>query len=165
VYQGNASYANYVKGKESFGSSAVDKIRTGPMRANTHFKVTSRFDYQPDVCKDYKETGFCGYGDSCKFLHDRSDYKAGWQIEREWEIEQNKKEENYEIKSDEEEELPFACFICREPYTNPVVTKCKHYFCEKCALNHYTKTAKCFVCNAATGGIFNVAKDILEKEK
>jgi RING finger protein 113A len=54
TYQGNASYANYVKGKESYGSSAVDKIRTGPMRANTHFRVTSRFDYQPDVCKDYK---------------------------------------------------------------------------------------------------------------
>jgi RING finger protein 113A len=25
-------------------------------------------DYQPDVCKDYKETGFCGFGDSCKFV-------------------------------------------------------------------------------------------------
>ena len=33
--------------------------------------------------KDYKETGFCGFGDSCKFIHDRSDYKMGWQIERE----------------------------------------------------------------------------------
>ena len=41
-----------------------------------------RFDYQPDVCKDYKETGFCGYGDACKFVHDRSDYKSGWEIER-----------------------------------------------------------------------------------
>ena len=39
---------------------------------------------QPDICKDYKETGFCGYGDSCKFLHDRGDYKSGWQLEREW---------------------------------------------------------------------------------
>ena len=28
--------------------------------------------------------GYCGFGDSCKFLHDRSDYKHGWQIEREW---------------------------------------------------------------------------------
>jgi RING finger protein 113A len=23
--------------------------------------------------------------DTCKFLHDRSDYKTGWQLEREWE--------------------------------------------------------------------------------
>ncbi|TWW70313.1 RING finger protein 113A [Takifugu flavidus] len=30
-------------------------------------------------------SGFCGFGDSCKFLHDRSDYKHGWQIERELE--------------------------------------------------------------------------------
>jgi hypothetical protein len=28
--------------------------------------------------------GYCGFGDSCKFLHDRSDYKYGWQLEREW---------------------------------------------------------------------------------
>lgn len=36
--------------------------------------------------------------------------------------------------SDEEDELPFACFICRQPFTDPVVTQCKHYFCEHCAL-------------------------------
>jgi len=28
--------------------------------------------------------GYCGFGDSCKFLHDRSDYKHGWQLEQEW---------------------------------------------------------------------------------
>ena len=37
-----------------------------------------------NVLQDYKETGFCGFGDSCKFMHDRSDYKSGWQLEREW---------------------------------------------------------------------------------
>ena len=46
-------------------------------------RATVRWDYAPDICKDYKETGFCGFGDSCKFLHDRSDYKHGWQLERE----------------------------------------------------------------------------------
>ncbi|GCC41263.1 hypothetical protein chiPu_0025213, partial [Chiloscyllium punctatum] len=55
----------------------------GPIRAPEHLRATVRWDYQPDICKDYKETGFCGFGDSCKFLHDRSDYKHGWQIERE----------------------------------------------------------------------------------
>ena len=54
----------------------------GPLRANVHARVSCRFDYQPDICKDYKETGFCGYGDACKFVHDRSDYKGGWEIER-----------------------------------------------------------------------------------
>ena len=28
--------------------------------------------------------------DSCKFLHDRSDYKSGWQLEREWDANQGK---------------------------------------------------------------------------
>jgi RING finger protein 113A len=29
----------------------------GPLRANMYVRVSARFDYQPDVCKDYKETG------------------------------------------------------------------------------------------------------------
>ena len=33
-----------------------------------------------EICKDYKETGYCSFGDSCKFIHDRSDYKSGWEI-------------------------------------------------------------------------------------
>ena len=36
-----------------------------------------------------------------------------------------------------EDDLPFACFSCRrtwEECKNPVVTRCKHYFCESCAL-------------------------------
>ena len=48
-------------------------------------------DYQPDVCKDYKETGFCGYGDSCKFMHDRGDYKNSVELEKEWQAEQDAK--------------------------------------------------------------------------
>ena len=46
-------------------------------------RTTVRWDYAPDICKDFKETGFCGFGDSCKFMHDRGDYKFGWQLERE----------------------------------------------------------------------------------
>lgn len=30
--------------------------------------------------------------DSCKFLHDRSDYKSGWELEKEWEELQNSKQ-------------------------------------------------------------------------
>ena len=32
------------------------------MRAPTNVRSTLRIDYQPDVCKDYKDTGYCGYG-------------------------------------------------------------------------------------------------------
>jgi hypothetical protein len=64
----------------------------GPVKAPTHIRSTIRIDYQPDICKDYRDTGFCGYGDSCKFMHDRGDYKAGWQIEREWDEQQKRKQ-------------------------------------------------------------------------
>lgn len=69
---------------------------------------------------------------------------------------------------DEDDELPFACFICRRVWAeaqDPVVTKCRHYFCEQCALQHNAKSSKCFVCEQPTGGIFNVAHDILRREK
>ena len=36
--------------------------RQGPIRAPAHIRATVRWDYQPDICKDYKETGFCGFG-------------------------------------------------------------------------------------------------------
>lgn len=66
--------------KSKLGKGSTMAI--GPIRAPTFLRATSRFDYQPDICKDYKETGFCGYGDNCKFLHDRGDYKSGWEMEK-----------------------------------------------------------------------------------
>lgn len=65
--------------------------------------------------------------DSCKFLHDRSDYKLGWQLEREtvtgeYDDSGDEDDKKYEIDSDEED-LPFKCFICRNSFTDPVVTK------------------------------------------
>lgn len=154
---------------------AKDKQKTtsarGPIRAPTHIRVTCRFDYQPDICKDWKETGYCGYGDSCKFLHDRGDYKTGWQLEKEWEekhgkrltaAQQSTNTQSYEVP-EEDEELPFACFICRKPFVNPVVTLCNHYFCEACALKHNAKSKRCFVCNEPTQGIFNAPHKLIAK--
>lgn len=54
----------------------------GPLRGSQYVRSSVRIDYQPDLCKDYKETGFCSYGDACKFLHDRGDYKSGWEMQR-----------------------------------------------------------------------------------
>ncbi|KAI8084168.1 uncharacterized protein B0P05DRAFT_488697 [Gilbertella persicaria] len=147
------------------------KMSVGPQRAPANLRVTQRFDYQPDVCKDYKETGFCGYGDTCIFLHDRGDYKTGWQLEQEWEEAQKNKTRfgasdpnQYAISEDDsDEELPFACLICREEFVNPVVTRCNHYFCEACAIRNYKESPKCFACGAPTQGVFNTAKKILEK--
>jgi RING finger protein 113A len=39
---------------------------------------------------------FIYYVDNCKFLHDRGDYKSGWQLEREWNEKQEKKKRKME---------------------------------------------------------------------
>ncbi|KAI1364437.1 hypothetical protein F5Y08DRAFT_306693 [Xylaria arbuscula] len=62
-----------------------EPTKKGPVKAATNVRMTITTDFAPDVCKDYKKTGWCGFGDSCVFLHDRSDMKQGWQLDREWE--------------------------------------------------------------------------------
>lgn len=69
----------------------------------------------------------------------------------------------YPFSSDDENDLPFKCILCKNSFTNPIVTRCKHYFCEKCALTHYRKSQRCFACGAQTGGVFNPAKEIVAK--
>jgi len=69
---------------------------------------------------------------------------------------------------EEDDGVPFACLLCRRPWEeapDPVVTLCRHHFCEACALAHNVKSAKCFVCGTPTQGIFNVAHDVLKKLK
>jgi len=166
IYRGANNYAKFVEKKDTaFGSA--HKAATGPQRAPAHLRATVRWDYAPDICKDYKETGFCGFGDSCKFMHDRGDYKFGWQLEREQEQgtygADDEDVNKYKISSDEDDDLPFKCFICKKSFEKPIVTKCKHYFCEKCALDQYRKSQRCYACGAQTGGVFNPAKDIIAK--
>ena len=83
-YKGMNDYIDYRKGfrrEHTIGNEKGTGLH-GPLRASTNVRMTVRFDYQPDICKDYKETGFCGYGDACKFVHDRSDYKSGWELDK-----------------------------------------------------------------------------------
>lgn len=199
IYRGLNNYTQFYKKKDSvLGNASSGMVRNGPIRAPAHLRATVRWDYQPDICKDYKETGFCGFGDSCKFLHDRSDYKHGWQLEQDGGPSQANDSDGdgddtkYEIHSDDED-LPFKCIICRESFVDPIVTKwvntaaefglviyrvsifmlndddfwhifrCKHYFCEKCALSHYKKSARCYVCGIQTNGVFNIAKELITK--
>ena len=51
----------------------------------------------------------------------------------------NPDDEEGEAKAEDADDdgLPFACFTCRrswEECKGAVVTRCKHYFCEGCAL-------------------------------
>ncbi len=175
TYKGAANYKSYIQKNPDATSRTV-----GPIKAPTNIRTITVTDFAPDVCKDYKQTGFCGFSDSCKFLHAREDYKQGWELDRDWEIgSKNKKKGGQTAKNlvdaqDSEEEdqalegIPFACIICKKSYTNPIVTKCGHYFCEACALQRYRKNPACAACGAGTGGVFNGAKGlrkILERKR
>ncbi|TVY30174.1 Pre-mRNA-splicing factor [Lachnellula hyalina] len=147
----------------------------GPVKAPTNIRTITVTDFAPDVCKDYKQTGFCGFGDNCKYLHAREDYKQGWQLDKEWEnVTKGKKvggtkvasanRDAVEEDSDDDdamlEGIPFACILCRESYKDPILTKCGHYFCLNCALTRYKKDPSCAACGAGTGGMFNGAKGL-----
>ncbi|MEW5299313.1 MAG: hypothetical protein WDW38_003399 [Sanguina aurantia] len=185
TYKGINNYIDYRQGfrREHTIASEKGSGAHGPLRGSTYVRMTARMDYQPDVCKDYKETGFCSYGDACKFMHDRGDYKSGWEMERQWEDEQKAKRKaklegwDPDKEGDEDEAaaaaaaesddgVPFACYICRLPWEeckNPVVSRCRHYFCESCALKHNAKSQKCAACDQPTQGIFNEASDVVKK--
>ncbi|KAF7322031.1 Spliceosomal zinc finger-containing protein [Mycena kentingensis (nom. inval.)] len=160
-YHGQKAYLSHIK-----KSSEVPKaMRVGPQRSNNStIRTVTITDYQPDVCKDYKETGYCGFGDTCKFLHDRGTYLAGWQIDEAYdEAKRQVGDGQSDSDSDSDEDIPFACLICRKHYTDPIVTRCGHYFCSACAIKRFAKTPKCIACGASTGGIFNRADKIIEK--
>ncbi|KAF8822690.1 zinc finger (CCCH type) motif-containing protein [Cardiosporidium cionae] len=190
IYRGKGAYKPILRRRE--GAIAAGKYTGvyGPVRGAESIRMTMRIDLNPEICKDYKETGYCGFGDTCKFLHDRSDYKAGWQLEKEWEDMQKQRqaklqrladrmhrqahqganqdnESPYSDASDSDgDEVPFACLICKEKWqksVNPVVTTCGHYFCERCAFKHYSKSSKCATCGQQTCGIFNSAEKAIEK--
>jgi len=71
--------------------------------------------------------------------------------------------DNEYVIDEEGDALPFSCLICRESFVKPVMTRCKHYFCESCALTRFVKDPRCAVCKENTNGIFNVAQDIIKK--
>ena len=171
TYRGQSSYSSFIQKNPNRDAKVV-----GPVKTSSNVRTITVTDFAPDVCKDYKQTGFCGFGDSCKFLHAREDYAQGWQLDREWEISGKGKKPggktvasanrniNAEGDGDDDEKLlesiPFACIICKENYKYPIVTRCGHYFCEACALKRYKKDPSCAACGAGTGGVFNVAKKL-----
>jgi len=159
LYRGQKAYASHVKKNQEVPKA----MRVGPQRASgSTIRTVTIVDYQPDVCKDYKETGYCGYGDTCKFLHDRGTYLAGWQLDK-LAADPKRQVEDVSDSDSDDEDIPFACLICRKPYTDPVVTRCGHYFCSPCAIKRFAKTPKCAACGAPTAGIFNRADKVIEK--
>lgn len=74
---------------------AGDKIYSGNLKSkkvdrwkpsSIHIKANNEVDYERDVCKDFLLNGYCGFGDSCKFLHYREEYApVKKKKSREWE--------------------------------------------------------------------------------
>ncbi len=156
--------------------SRAPSMRSGPMRQSNTIAAISSYDYQPDVCKDYRDSGRCRWGDNCKFLHDRGGYKSGAQMERDWNAKQKEKQallaKGLTTSGSAETSggpsnphgYPSACPVCEQPFTDPVVTSCNHYSCEACALKHFREAqGKCPVCKGLTHGIFNAPPASMKK--
>lgn len=150
---------HYGEGKarpsSSDGSENPAKLTTGRKHATPHIRTTSRFDYQQGLCKDYNETGYCGFGDSCIFVHDRGSYKTGWELEQEWDEAQKKGlvepvEPNVIAPAQNTK-----CAVCdTEPRGPRVMSRCLHLFCEECAIRRSAHNKKCPVCGCETNGQF-----------
>ncbi|KAF6802477.1 Pre-mRNA-splicing factor cwc-24 [Colletotrichum sojae] len=180
TYKGLANQTSFIQKNPDAPSRTV-----GPIKAPTNIRTITVTDFAADVCKDYKTSGFCGFGDNCKFLHAREDYKQGWQLDKEWEgVTKGKKNisgtvvasaDRTKAENDDEddeyvmlENIPFACIICKGPYKAPIITRCGHYFCEPCALKRYRKDPTCAACGSGTNGVFNSAsrlKKLLERKR
>lgn len=162
----------------------------GPVKQLNASQHSNGIDYNPSRCKDYYETGYCVFGNSCIFIHDRSDYKSGWELDRDWDMLQRKKEERRRKKlmkrdgdsdSDDDDEsseeleeyademvyshIDEVCLLCGEDYRMPSLLQCGHIFCDKCALTHYSSDKSCFKCGKLTNGIFNDGTKLVKKAK
>lgn len=190
VYRGLKGYKQYAERSDGAISASKYSGLLGPTRGSANVRMTMRVEYWASssgtdggICKDYKETGYCGFGDSCKFLHDRSDYKSGHIIEREWEEKQKaiqlKKQAKWEKKalraaagdgedadsdSDEEssdDDVPKSCPSCNNTWEEcksiPVQLDSGHYLCEDCAMESFAR--------GLNNGIFNSCDQLEAKIK
>jgi RING finger protein 113A len=173
VYKGMNAYATGRKFAENTASMNKVTGTHGPLRAPTNVRAICRFDYQMDICKDYFETGYCGFGDSCIFMHTRENYTTGWKQEQDWNERQKKRQarlaagrdpdvETDDEGAEQEEGMPHACHICRGSFKDPVVTKCGHYFCERCILKRGETDGTCSICGKPTHGVFNKATKLID---
>lgn len=58
------------------GNASSGWNRVGPIRAPNFIRQSVRWDFAPDICKDYKETGFCTFGGFFFFVVFRKIFSA-----------------------------------------------------------------------------------------
>ena len=59
TYRGLANQTKFFQTNPNAPSRTV-----GPVKAPTNVRTVTVIDYAADTCKDYKQTGFCGFGDN-----------------------------------------------------------------------------------------------------
>lgn len=59
TYKGLANQTSFIRKNPDAPQRTV-----GPIKAPTNIRTITVTDFAPDVCKDYKQTGFCGFGDN-----------------------------------------------------------------------------------------------------
>lgn len=131
-------------------------------------------DTRPMICKEFSEKGVCRYGLSCIFVHDRTTYYEKWKEK----VREQKR--SAKLAAFHANLISEHCSICRDSYTEPVVTQCEHYFCSSCIIEHYENGENhgtgevgnadgraegqiCPVCSEPLHGIFNLAYDLQDK--
>lgn len=59
TYKGLANQTSFIQKNPDAPQRTV-----GPIKAPTNIRTITVTDFAPDVCKDYKQTGYCGFGDN-----------------------------------------------------------------------------------------------------
>ncbi|KAK9642175.1 RNA-splicing factor, variant 2 [Aspergillus fumigatus] len=57
TYKGAANYSSFIQKNPNAPTKQF-----GPIKAPTNVRTVTVMDFAPDVCKDWKQTGFCGFG-------------------------------------------------------------------------------------------------------
>ena len=107
-------------------------------------EATAVVDYQPDVCKDFWLTGYCGYGDTCKFLHIRDELRQTAPVTKDWEVDKKEVVNERDLS---------VCAICQQKHTAPVMAECRHIFCKRCFRLRLANDKTCVVCGQESAGI------------
>lgn len=160
--------------KELTVESAGPKKRSQKILMARSVRDSTFIDYKPSVCKDYREFGYCSFGDSCIFVHDRGDYKAGWELDLDWERSQKtRNSDSYDdlgpkVSPTEGEEESTTCSICGKDlkpssesiFENTLVSavKCGHVFHQLCAIEYSKKSKRCKKCRLQIDGAFRPTK-------
>eukprot|EP01062_Namystynia_karyoxenos_P034290 TRINITY_DN25146_c0_g1_i1.p1 TRINITY_DN25146_c0_g1~~TRINITY_DN25146_c0_g1_i1.p1 ORF type:complete len:370 (+),score=84.83 TRINITY_DN25146_c0_g1_i1:68-1111(+) len=142
----------------------------GPKPATSaNVRVAGSFDLsKPHICKPYYRTGYCPYGDACKYAHLREDYMNMQQLDRKWEADQARRRVGDGGESDDsggQQGEGLNCPLCSAEFAEPVQTRCGHCFCAACAERWHQQSPKglCAVCGTPTLGVFNRAGRIVRR--